>query len=258
MRRILLIWLSLLAGITGAFGQLPLTGVGPGGFGGAAAALALDGSASNTMTGSNSGTVTLTTTLSNDIIVLSLFNENNGGTNRHISGVSGGGLTWASRASTNGTDTGTSLDVWWAVAPSALAATVFTYTLDGVTDDAVVVAFGVNGSSNTAAPWDTNVSLPAANTTGTLSSPATVSGVSTTTTATMLIGVAGDGTTVSSHTYSPDTGFTTIAGIYNGGGSRAAAIGSQYKVVAAAQSGITVNSAISQNVRWTMVVDAIR
>lgn len=227
--------------------------------GGVAPTLTLDGSATAIMSGNNSGTITLSTNLSNDIIVLAVISENNGGAGKHVTGVSdGSGLTWASRASIDAAETGLSLDTWWAYAPSALSSDVITYTLSGSIDDAALVAFGVNGASNTTAPWDTNVSLPASASTSVPSTPASVSGVSTSAATTMLIGVAGDGTSMGSHSYSPDTGFSNIDGIYNGGGSRAAAIGSQYKVVSSAQSGITLNSGISASPRWVIIADAIR
>lgn len=209
------------------------------------------------MTGSNMGTITLTTTGTNTIVVLCVINENNGGTQRTVTGVSGGGLTWASRSQVTGADTWISFDTWWALAASPLTSTTITYTLSGTTDDACVVAFGVNGSSNTSAPWDTNVGLPfSANGGGTSVS---VSGVSTTTANTFMISFAGDGTSTGSHTYTPVAPFTLIDGVYNGGGSRAACIGVGQNIVSSAQSGITVTSNLSLSVaKLSIIVDAIR
>lgn len=116
-------------------------------------------------------------------------------------------------------------EVWWAFAANALSGVLpITVTMSGTVDDAVVIGAGYQGFTGTAYqtnPWDSNVSLPAtAQNTSTQTRP-TISGVSTTSTAGMVL--LGGGTCEFNNTpqVGPPTGFTTVQDGTNGGGSNA-------------------------------------
>src|SRR6185312_9159301 len=103
-------YLSLAGSVFAQGGMGPGPGTVHSTGGGGGSCCTLDGHATNTMTGGSSGTVTLTTTSTNDIIVLGVMCENNGGAVQHVTGVSDtAGLTWASRAAVAGFQTG---DAW--------------------------------------------------------------------------------------------------------------------------------------------------
>lgn len=126
------------------------------------AALAIDGSAS-TSTGTGPGfTVTLTTTSSNDVIII--FPKTDGLTTfRSVSSVSDvAGLTWTKRTSTAWNTGGLDdSEEWYAVAASPLTSDVITVTYSAALSSAArITAFGISGT-NTASPFDANVSLPA-------------------------------------------------------------------------------------------------
>jgi hypothetical protein len=163
------------------------------------AALSIDGSANTAATGGSGGTVKLSTTKTNDVIVLHVFNEKAAsGAPATVSSITDSpyDLTWNLRSATtspsmlaNFDKTGTDSEVWWAVATSTLTNDVITVHWGGAFDCDAQVAFGVNGA-NTASPWDTNASLPpyAISVAGGSATTPTVSGVSTTNATTMLLG----------------------------------------------------------------------
>jgi hypothetical protein len=79
---------------------------------------------------------------------------------RTVSGITGGGLTWAKYGAYSGADPRVptrfvSMEIWWATAASALTATTFAITMSGAPDDMSYVVFGVNGAATPTAPWDT-------------------------------------------------------------------------------------------------------
>lgn len=159
--------------------------------------LALDGHAAASGSVSGTGTIsaTLTTTSTDDVIIACIYNEAQGHTAgpHDVSGVTGGGLTWTQRSKETSTAfNGSSMEVWWAHAPSALSSTSITATFSGTTDDASIIVFGVSGA-NTSAPFDTDVSLPA-KTQATASSIPSISGVSVTSAASLVFGAAGSQT----------------------------------------------------------------
>lgn len=126
--------------------------------------LTIDGHAAvaGSQGGGTSFPVTLTTTQNNDIIVVMLYTETGtGNPSRTVTGVSGGGLTWHQRTDFSVSSNGGNIGVWWALASAPLSAVTITATTSASLDDYVLIAFGVNGC-NLTAPWDTNVSLPAA------------------------------------------------------------------------------------------------
>ena len=222
-------------------------------------ALTVDGSTTGSFTSANSGSATLTTTMTNDIIVVTVANENTAnGVLRTVSSVTSTGLSFAHRSTASiNSSPYSDTEVWWAYAPGVLSSATITVTLTGSIDDASIVAFGVNGA-NTASPWDPNVSLPKT-ATGTSSGNPTVSAVSTTSANDMLLGLNGD-TLAGAGTPSVETagsGYTLIKTQVNGGGSGASEAAAEYKVVSATQSSVSVAFAVA-NAPWMMIGDAIQ
>lgn len=148
----------------------------------------------------NSGTATtvaasVTTTVADTIViaVISAYHIQSGGTAKTVTGVSGGGLTWARRSAqsiptTNGSIL-VSTEVWWAHATGALTAQSITATFDSAPNQrSEMMVFGVSGSNHLSAPWDVNGGLPATtHSTGTgLTNPS--ASITTTSTSSMLLG----------------------------------------------------------------------
>ena len=180
--------------------------------------------------------ITLTTSLSNDIIVVWIYTESTSGGVKHVTGVVGGGLTWAQRSTTdNVASNSANIGVWWALAPSPLLAVTITVSLSGPTDDYVLVAFGVNGCY-TLFPWDGNASLPAANIT--TISPLTVS-VSTTQKNDFIFGMMG---AVQNSLPGTPSGFTLIDGANTNAGGLDAGAAAWYQTTTSAQTGLVISS----------------
>ena len=220
---------------------------------------ALDGSATGSFTSAASGTVTLTTSLSNDVIVVMVEDEDvNNAVVRTVSSVTATGLAFAHRSTGSiNASPYTETEVWWAAAASALSSKTITVTLSGSIDDASIVAFGVSGA-NTATPWDANGALPAT-ATGASSANPTVNGVSTSNANDMLLGftglsLPGSGTPA---TETAGAGYTLIQTQVNGGATGASEAAAEYKVVAATQSSVSVAFATA-NTNWIMTGDAIQ
>lgn len=226
------------------------------------AALTIDGTAKNIGTGVSSFTVTLSTTLTNDIIVVLGSCESAGGA-VSVSSVSGGGLTWARRGTTfqySNATPGGHIDVFWALAPSALSSTVITLTLSGTTDDCSAVAFGVNGA-NTTTPWDTNVSIPATASSAGSATPS-VGGVSTTSANTMLLGFFGQGNGAAPTSPTAGTGYALVDPTNgcapNGSGSFSSNACVQFQVVSSTQASVTVAFGSSVGGPQGIIADAIQ
>jgi hypothetical protein len=180
--------------LTGAT-WLPLFQKASGGGGGV---LSLDGTAQN---GLATGALTIAngTAFSNatnaSIIVAAISYEYTSGTPAAVSGVSGGGLTWASIAISPANGVFTRTELWWAYAATHLTSQTITATIantNGNFDDATIVVFAVTGFLGTAyqtAPWDVNASLPKTNS-GVNNAP-TETGISTTSANSMVINVVG-------------------------------------------------------------------
>ena len=136
----------------------------------------------------------LTTAMSNDVIVLHVVLNAEGGPGQDqfppsVLGVTGGGLNWARRGSpVSGQGAGfgngnnfIDAETWWAPAPTPLSSAVITINVSSDLAFIDAYAFGVSGITNPLSPWDTNGSLPAV--VNHLNGPAqqpSVSGVSTT------------------------------------------------------------------------------
>lgn len=224
---------------------------------------AIDGTAGGQFSTTNTGTVTLTTTQSNDVIILMFYHENKpGSTSPTISTVTSSHLTWAKRKGyTFNTGSGTNcqdLEIWWATASAALTSEVITITLTGSIDDAAYHAFGVSGCPNPSAPWDTNVSLAGANVaapTAVGTTTLTVSGVSTTSTVSMVIGAWGN---TFNHDITIPSGTTQVRSPqHNGGGTFFAYMGSFYQNYSSAVSSASYTGTVGSADVWGMVIDAL-
>jgi hypothetical protein len=124
----------------------------------------------------NAGAVTLTktitTTLPNDVIVLGSGTQSGAAPVTVVGPVTGCGLTWALRKARSTTSTcrggltnpcSIDAEIWWAQAPAPLGGCTVTVNYSAPMDQGGIGWMGVSGTATPAAPWDTNVSLPASN-----------------------------------------------------------------------------------------------
>ena len=215
----------------------------------------IDGFGYAAPSGGSSQSVTLTTSLTNDIIVLGIYQENGsfGATIQTVTSVSGGSLTWAQRAGYSRTNNNAGrLEVWWALAASPLSAVTITVTLSGTTSQWGIIAFAANGPT-TGAPFDANVSLPgtADPTTANGTSPV-CSSLSTSSATDLLFALYGAQSPSLAGIRATPTGFTLLS---YGSGFRAS-IG--FKSVTSTQSGVTVTwGGNGGDVAPMMIVDAL-
>lgn len=157
--------------------------------------------------------VTLTNATANAILVATIYHELNGALPT-ITSVTGASLTWTKRS---GVATGgiSSLEVWWALAPTPLSGVTITVNFSGNYDAAAIIVVPFK-NANTSTPWDSNVAVPASTTsvgTGADYTPSVV--VSTTANNCLLLYSAGTNQSWGL----PDTvtpGFTSIAFVFNG------------------------------------------
>lgn len=165
--------------------------------------------------------VTLPSASPNEIIAIAAYSgAASSGTNRTISSISGGSLSFTPYARSHGSNQG-SMDVWYAVSASSLGSTTFSVTFSGTYDDASVIVFGIKGASTTS-PFDPNASLPATFSSNTNVAPS-FTGISTSNAADLLFMVVGSNN--SNTLTSPPTGWTFLANISNGGGVQFSNIG---------------------------------
>jgi hypothetical protein len=216
----------------------------------------LDGFATGGFT-TASGTATLTTTKAGDVIILSVETLNVGA-GFAVTSVTSPSLIWTRRTTQSWTDTGgagifNNLDIWWAPASAALIAEVITVTLAGTNTATALIAYGVSGSPNFTAPWDTNVSVPgfAVNPDQNSAAVITVSGISTNSPAPMVIYVFG--TVDIAGTPTIPLGFTSIA-IAVQGAFRTSHIQDAYENSASALSAASFSSGSGNG---GMIIDAL-
>ena len=221
----------------------------------ARAALALDGTASGTANSSASTVATtggITTTIGTDILVAVISDYANGAAPT-VSSIAGCSLSWSKRGSTGSLSMASTFqgnnEIWQAKAGgSTCSAATVTATLSGAPAAGVsdIVVFAVSGADNTT-PFDVNGSIPKSGH-GASGTP-TVSAVSTTAANTMLIAVSN----IDSARPNPGSGYTTI------NTTNTADQDSQYKVVSATQSSITVSfGGTSSLFGWVMITDALQ
>lgn len=232
-------------------------------------ALSIDQSVGGIASGASTvATAALTTVTINTIVVVCVNAEwvSGIGSSGIVTGVAGAGLTFVKRSGVAYQDTAagagnswSDTEVWWAFSSGAITAQAFTATFSkpggNNFDDASIIAFTVTGFTGTlyhTVPWDINGSLPATATAVTVTPP-TVSGVSTTSAAIMVIGVT---STSGAGTINAVAGYTIITTATNGGGSNISKVGGEFQNFSSAQSSITV--AFNTNLNgWAMIADAL-
>lgn len=197
----------------------------------------IDGHNSAAATGSFAA-ITLTTTNTNDVIVFAVYNENNSATQRQVSSITGGGLTFVSRGGYIGADPArpgnkVALEFWWAFSAAALTAQSFTITMSGTFDDGVVICFGVNGAFSSSLPWDSNSNIPNTGTGGTRT-------FSTSEADDLLIAAYGSSEPSNPDANAGPTGWSTLTSNGTGGGALFSSMALYYKSVSATQSAATV------------------
>jgi hypothetical protein len=206
-------------------------------------------------------TITFTTTVAT-VIVCTMHSLDTG--LPVVTGFAGGGLTWtrvgtavvsASLNIGNGAAR-QSIDTFIAVAASAVTAQVFTATYSPIYNAATINCTAWTGVDTTT-PLDPNASLPKTAANGTTSPTATTAtGVSTTNTAPVIIGIMG---TQDANTPVQGTGYTLDVGNVNGNSFSNETIGVQHQIFASAQSSVAVPfSAAVTNADWLYVVIALQ
>lgn len=198
--------------------------------------LTIDGSGA---TATSSGAVsslsaTISTTNTNDIVLAFVHLEKPSGGAVTVSGVSGGGLTWALRKQfAFGTDN--DIEIWWAAASAALTSQSITATFTGAIDDASLQLIAVSGVASLVTPWDANGSLPATFAEVNVANPSVT--ISTTSAVTMVLGFRGNPTPSGATAWS---GFTALYSTTGSAGALWSYTNSEYETFSSAQSGITV------------------
>ena len=221
----------------------------------AAIAAAIDG-AGATGSASNSATLTsapLTTTRTNNIILALVHFEDHIGTGS-VSGISGGGLTWARRSQYRFHDVyDGAMEVWWAAAAAPLSAQVATVGFSGgatQVDAATIQLIAIHGVASLTVPWDTNVSLPAKLTTSS-SGLATVP-ISTTAAHTMVLGFNAANSVRGA---TPGSGFIGLYQVFRNGIDLASYSYSDYQIFGSAQTGYSAT--MNVGIRSGLVFDAL-
>lgn len=186
------------------------------------ASLALDGSTGLYGNVVSSVTLTLTTSSANDVIEVGAEANATSGTIT-ISSVTATGLTFTQRSHVSPL-ANQIVDVWYAKASSALSSVAITVNFSQSTNFYVATAFGISGA-NTASPFDTNASVPVANT------AAADPTISTSNANDFIFGVMRFSTGASP---TAGTGWTAI---YNPATKYFLA---EYKIVSATQSGLSI------------------
>jgi len=186
-------------------------------------------------TGFNTSPVslTLTTTQTNYVAVLQVYNENTGSLARTTTITSTTGHTWTLRKRSNASATGC-LEWWWTSGTTAGSINA-TITFSGAYDDYAALMAVVTGCGSLTTPFDANAGLPAAHSSTTTSWTPSFTGVNTSNANDLLLFLTGQ----AAASGTPASGFTTVTNVSTGGGSWAAGTQMDAKSVSAVQSGAT-------------------
>lgn len=226
-------------------------------------AISLHNSASASISTASSLSANLTAAIG-EIVVVSIAQEDVSGAVKTVLSISDGTANvYAKRFSASASGAaepafGASegFEVWWAYVANTLTLGTITVTMSAAIDDAVVIVAGYQGFTGTAyqtAPWDTNAFLPKT-AQATTTSAATASGISTTSTAGMLL--AGACSSDFSQTQAAPSGFTLVQSLVNSGASNAEQNGLFQLSYSSAQSSITVTDT-GPSKGWIFYVDAL-
>jgi hypothetical protein len=172
----------------------------------------------------------------NDVIVVASYNEQSGG-GPVITGISGGSLTWTKRTRSHSSSRG-SLELWYAIASSAVSPTTAAITYTAGSDDYCVIAFTLANCA--AAVFDSNGTVPAdlSNTAGGTWTPS-VTGISTSQSANVMLAMTGTSANATA-VNTPPSGYVLLDVVNNAGGGLFADFGLGLKTVTAPQSSTTV------------------
>jgi hypothetical protein len=204
--------------------------------------IALDGSPTSGVNSGSTITMTLTTSDTNDLLYLSVT-ENNGVT---VQNVTSSGLTWSHRATaTYSGSSGVRVETWYAICPATGSISI-TITLSSNSYSAAAVAYAIKGA-NIASPFDGS----AVTTTGT-GSPATDS-ITTTNNNDFIIGAVGVNTNPSITV--SGTSFNLIS--TKAATDNARETSDQYRVVSSTGTYSPSWNHLSGN-NWAIIVDAIK
>jgi hypothetical protein len=199
--------------------------------------LALDGSTSNT--GTNTISLTLTTANPNDVLYLSITEQNS----VSVTSVTSAGLTWNLRGTATNAGGTVKVETWYAIRPTS-GSTTITIALNSGSYGNAAVAFGVSGA-DIANPFD------GAYASGTGSGTSASTSKTTNNANDFVIGaIAIDNTP----TVTAGTNFNIIATRAN---SNLRENSAEYRVVSATGTYAT-SFTLAQTNSWAMIVDAIR
>lgn len=203
--------------------------------------LALDGSSTGAFSSVASGTTTLTTSDSNDVICVVVASDT--ASAQLLTSVTATGLTFTRRSSESVRNSGNSIfvniELWTAPSASPLSSKVITATYGSAIDDAVILAFGVNGAISISSPWDSNINFPTEASSTTIVPTVTVN----TSQANDFIIVAGaECGSANALAVTFGSPFTTIQIRANTGGVNQVMAGVAYYIVSSTQSSLTVAS----------------
>jgi hypothetical protein len=216
------------------------------------------------------GTSSITTsanvndTNSGDIIVAIMGAEWNSTTLvGSVSGITGGGLSWAKRSGLQFYDGRgyADLEIWWAYAAGAFNSTVqASYNLPSSTnfDDAAIIAFGVTGFTGSlypTVPWDSNGSLPAYGNAPVLNNGNPTLNVSSAAPAGMIIGALAN--TINNSGITPGSGYSSIASASETGGVLDMVLYAEEATFTSALSNQAVNWSNNDIGYWLMVADVL-
>ncbi|MGA2682546.1 MAG: hypothetical protein ABSF44_12190, partial [Candidatus Bathyarchaeia archaeon] len=207
--------------------------------------LALDNSGSSSSTSSATVTVSSLNCKVNDVVIVlaSSYSSNT------ISSVSGGSLTWTpARANV---DQSSHDRIWeFYAVPTSSALTSVTVTFGSSDSSGLnVVVFGISGA-NAASPFDGSARTASAG-----SGAPTVTGVSTSTAADMIIGLEGHRSTVDATAGSIAGTTGTLIKAQHAGSSGTAA---EYRIVSGTLSSQSVAFGTVSTSDWAMIVEAIK
>lgn len=205
-----------------------------------AAAPALDGSVASYGASGSSYNVTLTTTAAGTIVVMVAANS---GTVSSISDTAGRTYAKRSGATSGG---GNGIEMWYANSASAVTSDVITVTLSGFSGFTTIHAFGVSNTYTGSSPWDANAALPDISVGAAPRDPrsATTSNASN-----FIIGAF---RMASTSNPTAGSGYTMIFGSSGSGWAL-----TEYKVVAATQSGLSVTVGTGSNTSNGGIADAL-
>lgn len=207
--------------------------------------ITLDGSASGHGSSVVSVTATLSTNSNPDVIIAFCTIDS---PSLHVSGITASGLSFTKRASSTGSNN-FDVEEWYAIASSQLTNVVVTCSNSG-TDNMDLEVFGISGA-NTGSPFDTHAGIPSvAYSSSGSTTPATT--ITTSNANDMIIGLVAT-QYKSGQSLVKGSAYTLVLSDVVGHPN----VGSEYEVVSATQSGLSVGWTLGVSTQWTVIADAV-